>query len=147
MPLEPGTSLFHSPKEIRMNNLHNPDNPFSAVSGALQDYFDGLYESNTEKLARVFHPLAIYACATETPFLYRTMPEYFPIVDRRPSPASRGEPRRDRILSIAFAGPNTAIVEAECAIGPKRFTDLLTMVRVDERWQIIAKVFHYELHN
>lgn len=33
----------------------------------------------------------------------------------------------------------------ECAIAPKYFTDLLTLVRVDDRWQIIAKVFHYEL--
>jgi hypothetical protein len=30
-------------------------------------------------------------------------------------------------------------------IRPKHFTDLLTLVHVDGRWQIISKVFHYEL--
>ena len=73
------------------------------------------------------------------------MDEYFPIVDARPSPASRGEARRDRILSIEFAGPVTAFARVECAIAPKFFTDFLTLVKLDGRWQIIAKVFHYEL--
>ena len=62
-----------------------------------------------------------------------TMGEYFPVVDRRPSPASRGEARRDRIVSIEFAGPVTAFARVECAIGPKFFTDLLTLIRVDGR--------------
>lgn len=38
----------------------------------------------------------------------------------------------------------TALARVECAIGPRRYTDLLTLLRVDGRWQIIAKVFHFE---
>jgi len=30
-------------------------------------------------------------------------------------------------------------------IGPKFFTDLLTFVFVEGRWQIISKVFHFDL--
>jgi len=120
------------------------------VVAVLQRYFDGLHHSDTERLASVFHPQATYATATEAAAtggepLVLTMAEYFPIVDRRPSPASRGEARRDRILSVGFAGPVTAFARVECAIGPKFFTDLLTLFQVDGRWQIIAKVFHYEL--
>ncbi len=74
-----------------------------------------------------------------------TMGEYLPMVDARPSPASRGEPRTDRVLSIDFAGPVTALARVECSIGPKHFTDLLTLVHVEGRWQIIAKVFHFDL--
>ena len=72
------------------------------------------------------------------------MDAYFPVVDTRPAPASRAEPREDRILSIEFAGPVTAIAKVNCAIGPKFFTDLLTLVFVDGRWQIITKVFHFD---
>ena len=43
-----------------------------------------------------------------------------------------------------FAGPVTALVRLHCAIGPRYFTDLLTLIHLDGRWQIIAKVFHYE---
>jgi hypothetical protein len=74
-----------------------------------------------------------------------SMPEYFAMVDARPSPASRGELRTDSVVSIDFAGPVTALARVECSIGPKHFTDLLTLVHVDGRWQIIAKVFHFEL--
>jgi hypothetical protein len=120
---------------------------FSAITEVLQLYFDGLYHSDTTRLASVFHPKALYACATEGALLHLGMQDYFPIVDKRPSPASRGEPRRDRIISIEFAGPVTAIARAECAIGPKFFTDLLTLVHLDGRWQIIAKVFHFDLQD
>jgi hypothetical protein len=67
------------------------------------------------------------------------------MVAKRPSPASRGEPRRDRILSIEFVGPVTALARVECAIGEKHFTDLLSFIRLDGRWRLIAKVFHFDL--
>ncbi|WP_300297444.1 nuclear transport factor 2 family protein [Ferrovibrio sp.] len=115
------------------------------ITDILTTYFDGLYHSDTQRLRQAFHPKAIYACATDGTLLHLTMDEYFPVVDRRPSPASRNEARRDRIVAIDFAGPVTAIARVECAIGPKFFTDLLTLVRLDGRWQIISKVFHYDL--
>jgi hypothetical protein len=115
------------------------------IDGVLQEYFDGLYDGDTDLLSWVFHPQAIYASATEGKLVHRTMDEYFRIVDGRPSPASRHETRRDRVVSIEQIGPVTAIARVECSIGSKRFDDVLTLVRIDDRWQIIAKVFHYEL--
>jgi len=116
-----------------------------AIEAALAVYFDGLYYSDTARLRRVFHPKAVYACATEGTLTHLTMDAYFPVVDKRPSPASRNEPRADRIVSIDFAGPVTALARVECAIGPKRFTDLLSFVKLDGDWRIIAKVFHFDL--
>ncbi|MBI3451400.1 MAG: nuclear transport factor 2 family protein [Rhodospirillales bacterium] len=121
------------------------DPRYAAVTGVLADYFDGLYNSDTAMLARVFHPSAHYVCATDGTLLHLGMNEYFPMVDRRPSPASRREPRHDRIVSIEFAGPVTAFARVECSIGPKFFTDVLTLIFVDRRWQIISKVFHYDI--
>lgn len=118
---------------------------FEAVAAVLQDYFDGLHHSDTQRLRRVFHPRALYACATDGTLLALNMDDYFPIVDRRASPASRGEARTDRILAIEFAGPVTALARVTCSILPKHFIDLLTLVKLEGRWQIIAKVFHYEL--
>jgi hypothetical protein len=116
-----------------------------AVVALLHEYFDGLHHSDTQRLRRVFHPQAIYATASDgTPLILR-MEEYFALVDRRPSPASRGDGRTDRIVSIDFVGPVTALAKVQCSIAPKHFTDLLTLIHADGRWQIIAKVFHYEL--
>lgn len=115
------------------------------VAAALRDYFNGLYFGDTVRLRRVLHPRAHYVCATDGALLYRTLDEYLPIVDARPSPASQNEPRRDRILSIQFAGPVTAFARVQCAIGAKLFTDFLTMVRLDGDWRIISKVFHFDM--
>ena len=121
------------------------DDRYAAVVEVLSRYFDGLHHSDTSILKDVFHPDAIYACATDGSLLRMGMDEYFPVVDKRPSPASRGEARTDRILSIEFAGPVTAIAKVNCSIAPKHFTDLLSLIFLDGRWQIIAKVFHYDL--
>lgn len=117
----------------------------SAIEAKMQLYFDGLYYSDTERLGQVFHPDARYICATDGKLVNLGLSEYFPIVDVRPSPASRGEKREDRIVSIVFAGPKTAFVHAHCAIGPKLFTDFLTFIKDQGRWQVISKVFHYDI--
>jgi hypothetical protein len=117
---------------------------FAAVAAVIALYFDGLHFSDTARLRQVFHPKAQYVCATDGTLLYRDMAEYFPVVDARPSPASRGEKRRDEIVGIEFAGPVTARVVLRCAIGTRLFTDYLTLIFLDGRWQVISKVFHYE---
>lgn len=119
---------------------------FQAVSNAISDYLDGLYLCDTDLLAQVFHPQAIYATADETPLLFRTMDEYFPVVAARTSPASRNEPRMSAIESIDFAGENTALARVRCTFAAKDFVDFLTFVRVDGNWRIISKVFQMTDH-
>jgi len=116
-------------------------NEFAAVTVVLETYFDGLYHADIERLGIAFHPKAIYATADETPLLYRTMDDYFPVVAKRVSPASRDESRRDVIESIEFAGENTAFARVRCSIGTKDFIDFLTLVRTDGAWRIMAKIF------
>lgn len=116
-------------------------NDYVAVTAVLGKYFDALYYCDTDKIREVFHPKAIYATADETPFLYRDMTEYTRVIAERESPSSRSEPRRDVIDGIDFAGENTARARVRCSIGPRDFVDYLTLVRDENRWQIIAKVF------
>ena len=123
----------------------NDAQEFAAIHDVLSIYFDGLCHSDTARLGRVFHPEAVYATAAgEAPIIWR-MPEYFPVVDARPAPAATRQPRTDRVLSIDLAGPTTALAKVQCSIPPKHFVDLLTLIRVEGRWQIIAKVFHHDL--
>jgi Putative lumazine-binding len=118
---------------------------FVAIHALLEHYFDGLYHSDTRRLARVFHPKALYATAVgEAPIVWR-MDEYFAVVEARPAPAASSQPRTDRVLSIELVGPVTALAMVECSIGPEHFTDVLTLIHVDKRWQIISKVFHYDV--
>jgi len=130
---------------MNTNRKQSKDTKFVAVTNVISNYFDGLYNSDTSILEEVFHPRAHYVCATDSTVLHLNMSEYFPIVDERPSPASRGEKRNDRILSVEFAGPVTAYARVECSIATKFFTDFLTLIFVDKKWKIISKVFHYDI--
>jgi len=130
---------------MNANGRQSMEAKFVAVTNVISIYFDGLYNSDTSMLKDVFHPRAHYVCATDGTILYLNMDEYFPIVDKRPSPASRREKRNDRILSMEFAGPVTAYARVECSINTKFFTDFLTLIFVERKWQIISKVFHYDI--
>ena len=94
---------------------------------------------------RYYKLKARYVTATGGETLMLNMPAYFAIVEKREAPASRNEPRRDVIREIQIAGPETAFARVNCAIGERHFTDLLSLIRVDGEWRIIAKVFHYDL--
>lgn len=118
---------------------------FDEVSALLQLYFDGLYAGDAGLLERVFHADAVYATATSYPVVRMDMATYLPMVAARPSPQSLDQPRRDEIVSIAFAGPNTALATVRCAIAPRHFTDFLSLIRTPDGWRIIAKVFHYDV--
>ena len=118
---------------------------YQELAAALDLYFNGLYHSDTKRLAQIFHPQAIYACATEGSLTYHTIASYFPVVDKRPAPAASNQKRADRNISLEFAGPVTAFARVECVLGPKAFIDFLTFVKLDGRWQIMAKVFHFDL--
>ena len=118
---------------------------FNGVTETLQTYLDGLYHSDTTRLRRALHVDARYVSATGDDLVSLSMADYLPIVDARPSPASRNDPRSDQITEIQFAGPKTAFVRLNCSVGERYFTDFLTLIRVDNRWQIISKVFHYDI--
>jgi len=117
---------------------------FSDIQAVLSVYFDALYYCDEERLSRSFHPKAIYATADETPFLHRTMDEYFPVVTARQSPASRNEPRRDFVDAIEFAGENTARARVRTTIAGRDFVDFLTFVRADCEWRIMSKIFQIQ---
>ncbi|MCP9792119.1 nuclear transport factor 2 family protein [Vulcanococcus limneticus Candia 3F8] len=120
---------------------------FDAIHSVLQLYFDGLYHSDTTLLAQVFHQDALYATAVADKPIVLRMDEYFPVVDARPAPAASSQPRTDRVLSIELIGPVTAHARLQCSIPPRDFIDLLTLIHVDGRWQVISKVFHSDVRD
>jgi hypothetical protein len=112
---------------------------------AVHWYFDALHQGDTELFEKVMHPHVRLFSATDTPIVELDLPTYLDMVRKRPSPASRNDPRHDRILSIEVATPTTAHVRVQDAVLPKMFTDDLTFLRVAGRWQIVSKVWHYVL--
>ena len=113
------------------------------VEQVLQVYFDGLYEGDTKKLAAAFHPVShLYSVDVDGKAADFPRADWFKMVEGRKSAKASGSERRDRIVSIDFSGPGTAFAKVECQIPPRYFTDYLTLVKADGRWQVISKTFH-----
>ena len=76
----------------------------------LDDYYDGLYRLDIDKLRGVFSPSARYATIAKDSLLELSMDEYFPRLKTRTSPADDGVPYDYRVVSIRFAGDGQATV-------------------------------------
>ena len=113
---------------------------------AVQGYLDALYNGDAELFAKVMHPKVRLYCPTPDPPLEMDLSGYLELVRGRPSPAQRSDPRLDRVLSVAIASPTTAHVRVQDAYLPRFFTDDLTFIRqAAGPWQIISKVWHFEV--
>jgi hypothetical protein len=117
----------------------------AAIRTAAQTYLDGLYEGDADKLASVFHPTS--ALTWEENGVLTPLPrdEWLEAVRNRPSAQARGLLRQDEILQIDQASPSMAFVKLKCAIPPRFFTDYLSFLKVEGKWQIAQKVFATEL--
>ncbi|HTT12455.1 MAG TPA: nuclear transport factor 2 family protein [Burkholderiaceae bacterium] len=73
--------------------------------------------------------------------------QWFEMVRNRPSPKARGLARHDEILQIDQASPTMAFVKLRCAIPPRFFTDYLSLLKIDGRWQVAQKVYTTEMRN
>ena len=122
------------------------DKNYDDISSALSTYLDGLYEGNTEKLSSVFHPVCHLFSNSGGEFLDWSRDKWFDVVNGRPSPKSQGLSRHDRIISIDMSDEMTAIAKLNCAVPPRYFTDYLTLLKLDGRWQIVSKSFRSETH-
>jgi hypothetical protein len=119
----------------------------SAIEAAIQTYFDGLYEGDAEKLARVFHPTSALTSISPQDGSLQIVPrdKWFDMVRTRPSPKKTGLVRGDAILSLDQPGPTMAFVKVKCQIPPRYFVDQLSLLKVEGRWQIVQKVFQTDL--
>ena len=114
------------------------------IEAVVQTYLDGLYEGDADKLASAFHPTSSLTCEENGALTPLPRDRWLQAVRERPSPKSRGLGRHDRILQIDQASPTAAFVKLQCAIPPRYFTDYLSLLKVEGRWQVAQKVFATE---
>ena len=117
------------------------------IETAVKTYLDGLYEGDTTKLGAVFHPTSALTQWFEGELKIIPRDAWFEAVKNRPSPKASGLPRADHILTIDVIGPAMAHVKLKCAIPPRYFTDMLSFLKIDGRWQVAQKVFMTEVQS
>lgn len=117
---------------------------YEDIHQVLLQYYEGLYQCDTDLLGQVFHPEAHYSTASSGDLLHMNMQTYFEILKDRTSPKSRGDVPYLKIENIELAGPVMAFSRLRCHMLDNAYTDFLTLHKLGGRWQIISKSFHVE---
>ncbi len=124
-----------------MPNVKNvPVSEYNAVVEAAGKYVEGLRVGDPEIVAQAFHKDAVmYGLSNGTTLLGGPISNLYDFV-RANGKAANIETRID-VLAIT---PTTAVVRIDMehdAINAD-YNDYLTFIKLDGRWQAIAKVFH-----
>ncbi|HRD77936.1 MAG TPA: nuclear transport factor 2 family protein [Hyphomicrobiaceae bacterium] len=117
-----------------------------AVEAVVWTYLDGLHEGDAAKIAKAFHEAShLYSRGEDGSLADLPRAKWLDMIASRPSPKSKGIARTDRIVSIDFAGPESAFVKVECSIHPRYFTDYLALLKLADGWRIVAKSFRTDV--
>lgn len=113
------------------------------VRAVIAGYFEALYHGDVAGFRKVLHPQARLFSAADGSMINLDVETYMGMVASRPSSASRNDPREDEIVTVTVASPTTAHACVKDMYLPKRFVNELTFIKIEGRWQIIAKVWHF----
>lgn len=116
----------------------------SEIQEVIQSYLDGIHFGRVEDLKRAMHPDCRMISLSKGTYTNTDMATYFEAVANRQSPNAVGEPREDRILEISALDDHISTVRLECLVLGKACRDTLTLIRANNSWSIISKVFSFE---
>lgn len=119
-----------------MSTAQGCDNNELIIRQLIQDYFDGLYQADTEKLERIFHDDVVL----KAPGLRRPKVEWLKAVAARPVPAEQSEPYRFRILTVDIVAEQ-AMVKLECPLAEHFYIDFIGLLKENGRWLIVNKMY------
>ena len=112
------------------------------VKKVIQDYIDGTYEADIEKLRSVFHDKAVMNGYLGPALVMADPSPFIEDISSSPSMESAGDPYQAEIESILIEGDVASVVLSESGFrGEASLVDLFHLIKNDGRWQIISKTF------
>lgn len=119
------------------------DPAHAEIHNLMERYFEGLYQSDSTILRRVFHDDLAYVNGTAGTYEYMDLEAYMARIDARTPPASKGDPREEVIERIALKGDRIGSVEARMTMLGRNYQDLLTVIHTANGWRVLTKVFSF----
>ena len=113
------------------------------IRNTVDDYFLGMYHSDTDRLAKAFHTDSFLTGYFQGNYSRFSVGDWLGMVGQTPAPADQGEAYDMNIVSIDIT-ENVAVVKVKDLYLGLWFTDYLTLLKIDEDWKIINKAFHHE---
>ena len=112
------------------------------VKKVIQNYVDGTYEADIEKLKGVFHGKAVMNGYLGPDLLIADPTPFIEDIASSPSMKSNGDPYQAEIESINIEGNVASVIVSETGFrGEASLVDLFHLIKVDGKWYIISKLF------
>jgi protease I len=115
----------------------------SAIQETVGHYFQGMYQGDTARLKKAFHPAAQVIGHFQGRFVQNSLEQFLGYVASAPVPAQTGEAYDMWIMSMDLAGETAAAVKVTDLYQGLRFTDYLSLLKVDGAWVIVNKTFYH----
>ena len=112
----------------------------SEIKNVVSDYFQGIYNGDSDKLENVFHPQALLFGDIKGEPYFKTVTDYIDGVKSRKSPKDLEEDFKMKILSIEIMGNMTAVKAHVPMLGFNHY-DFLSLNLVQGEWKIVNKLF------
>ena len=111
----------------------------AAVREALSHYLQGHATGKGEEFSKAFHPESKLFWIADGGLKTRTSAEYIAGATGKPAPDE--DKRRRKITMVDIAG-NAAVARIELDYPDVKFTDYMSLLKIDGRWQIVNKIFY-----
>jgi hypothetical protein len=123
--------------------MGNKASDLDKILEAVENYFQGMYHSDTERLKKAFHPEAYLMGYFQGKLARIPLEGWLGMIAKTPAPASGGEVYDMKIVSTDVK-ENVASVKVEDLYRGLRFTDYLTLIKFGDEWKIVHKAFYHE---
>lgn len=111
------------------------------IAELVANYFEVMHFQDLQLFDRVFHKdSALYGKMAEELSL-RPYEVYREQVANRKSPAELGNPRRDEVLFFDQLSDSVALVKVQLQMFDGVMQDYLNLVKIDNKWWVLAKVW------
>lgn len=122
--------------QTTLNPVASYQSDYEDIIRLLNDYFDGLFEGDVEKLRGIFHDDAWLKGNN-----YRkTRDEWLEAVANRPVPRDERMQYNFNIQSLEIIG-DQAMAKVDAPLLAAHFIDFLGLLKEDGQWKIVNKMF------
>jgi hypothetical protein len=113
----------------------------TAVREALENYFRGHATGQGEHFRKIFHPDAKLFAVRDGKYWQLTSEEY---IARAAGKPADDEAQRKRKIELVDISGNAAVAKIVLDYPTVKFTDYMSLLKIDGEWKIINKTFYAE---
>lgn len=126
-------SLLTSPSWAKGSNM---------IENVIQDYFQGYQNADVELIKNAFHPDTRLLTIDQGKLDVTEMTSWLKNLEDR---HSRGDIRVGKLTIESIDVTNeAAVVKLKIRFKTFEFTDYLSLLKINEKWLIVGKIYHYQ---